>query len=480
LNKAKAVFLPPGFDDRRSDVPLPASIQEMLDLQNVSYHLANMDARGNNLSLVYSQPELCLVQATLLEDAQGRLQVLFPAGCMVDLDALQKQTGRRLHGVSKEDIQPLIKQQELGCLPAIPRWQGLDTIVDESLMKKTTLWLESGSHGDMLEIGQEDFASIVQSSERARFTIPVPALTSDSSQDETKIFDSVKRFTQKRIKQRLDETLELPPMPDTAARIIRLRADPNADINDLANIVELDPSLAAQVVSWAASPYYSAPGKIKSVHDAIIRVLGFDMVLNLSLGLSLGKTLSMQTVTHKQLHAYWRGAVYTAAVVEGLVTSIAREHRPGFGMAYLGGLLNNFGYLVMAEVFPPYFANIERLGQANPQVPLAAIEQHLLGVTGNQIASWLLDNWNMPMEVVVALRQQHNPEYEGEFGEYAKLVHIAQSMLANAGIGAGSPRQIPEQLFTSLHLDMQTAKTTVDNILESGGDLDAIADQMRR
>lgn len=54
-------------------------------------------------------------------------------------------------------------------------------------------------------------------------------------------------------------------------------------------MVETDPALAAQVVSWAASPYYASPGKIRSVEDAIVRVLGFDLVINLALGLALGK-----------------------------------------------------------------------------------------------------------------------------------------------------------------------------------------------
>lgn len=58
-------------------------------------------------------------------------------------------------------------------------------------------------------------------------------------------------------------------------------------------MVETDPALAAQVVSWAASPYYASPGKIRSVEDAIVRVLGFDLVINLALGLALGKTLSL-------------------------------------------------------------------------------------------------------------------------------------------------------------------------------------------
>ncbi len=271
----------------------------------------------------------------------------------------------------------------------------------------------------------------------------------------------------------------MPPLPETAQRIIKLRADPNADISDLTNIVEIDPSLAAQVVSWAASPYYSAPGKIKSVHDAIVRVLGFDMVLNLALGLSLGKTLSMEAMSKREVDNYWRGAVYTAAAVEGLVTSIDRAHRPGFGMSYLSGLLNNFGHLVMAEIFPPYFESINRMAAANPHVPAAVIEQHIIGVTGNQIAAWLLDNWNMPTEVVTALRQKFNTTFDGEHQQYAKLTYVAQYLLANLGFGDSLGGEIPQHLFTDLHLDQETATVTVENILESGEDLDAIAEKMR-
>lgn len=460
-------------------MPLPVSIQEMLATQKVNYSITSMESRAANLTLIHSAREACIAQSLLLQDMRGQVQVLIPAGTMVDLEALQQQTGRRLGGVDIEQLTSMLQQQGVTCIPAIPRWQEMQTLVDQSLLTKTKLWLEAGSDGDMLEISQEDFLNIVATSDIAQFAIPIPTLPDDSHNDESRIFDSVKRFTQKRIRQRLDETLELPPLPETAQRIIKLRADPNADINDLANIVEIDPSLAAQVVSWASSPYYSAPGKIKSVHDAIVRVLGFDMVMNLALGLALGKTMAMQTMSPRHISCYWRNAVYTAAVVEGLVTSIDRQHRPAFGMAYLSGLLNNFGYLVMGEVFPPYFQNIERQAKANPHVAVAVIEHHILGVTGNQIAAWLMDNWSMPAEVVVALRQLHNPKYDGEFAVYSKLVHLAQSMLANAGYSQVIARPIPPRLFQELHLDEKTARITTENILESGDDLDAIAEKMR-
>ncbi|MFL0811329.1 MAG: HDOD domain-containing protein [Agarilytica sp.] len=457
---------------------VPNSVLTLLESQNVQYNVKQYDSQ-NKLTLVSGERAPCLVKSMLIQDAKGRVQVLLPADHILDLDAMFRHFSRRFEAVSAAEIRPIISKMDLSTIPAIPRWQGMQTFVEDSLLKQDNLLLESGSFGSALEMRQSEFSSMVATAEVGTFTLKAPSLVTDPSLDESQILSSIDRFTERRIKARLDETLELPPLPETAQRIIKLRADPNADISDLTNIVEIDPSLAAQVVSWAASPYYSAPGKIKSVHDAIVRVLGFDMVLNLALGLSLGKTLTMEAMTKQEVDEYWRSSVYTAAVVEGLVTSIERKHRPSFGMAYLSGLLNNFGQLVLAEVFPPYFQGITRMATANPHVPSATVEQHMIGVTGNQIAAWLLDNWSMPAEVVTALRQKYNTNFDGEHNEYAKLAYVAHYLLANAGFGSSLGREIPESIYQDLHLDPETARTTVENILDSGDDLDEIAEKMR-
>ncbi|MDO6423889.1 aminoacyl-tRNA deacylase and HDOD domain-containing protein [Saccharophagus degradans] len=453
------------------------SILEMLENRQVAYNITGMD-EATKLRLIPSTNMVCIVKAVLVQDAKSRCQVLVPSNTIVDVDAMFRHFGRSFEGIPCQEISPLLEKQQLISVPAIPRWQGLPTLVDASILRYEKLLLESGDGERWVEVSQEDFQSIIDASSVGTFAGSMPSSDS-AADDEAQIFDSVKRFTQLRIKQRLDETLELPPLPETAQRIIKLRADPNADISDLTNIVEIDPSLAAQVVSWAASPYYSAPGKIKSVHDAIVRVLGFDMVLNLALGLALGRTITSSAASQKQLDDYWRASVYSAAAVEGLVTSIGREHRPSFGMAYLSGLLNNFGFLVLAEVFPPYFSNISRLQLANPHVPNASVEQFLLGVSGNQVASWLLGNWNMPEEVIVALRQQNNLDFKGEHNVYSKLIYVAKQLLAEKGFGSSYPQALPDSLFQELHLDRETAEITIENILESGSDLNEIAEKMR-
>src|SRR5690606_11994948 len=87
----------------------------------------------------------------------------------------------------------------------------------------------------------------------------------DAHQDLDDVHAALKQFTPLRIRQRLNETLDLPPLPETARRIIELRVDPNADTRSLANTIELDAGMAAQVMSWARSPYYGTRSEIKSI-----------------------------------------------------------------------------------------------------------------------------------------------------------------------------------------------------------------------
>lgn len=463
-------------------MPVPASVKQLLDNQSIQYGVTAtpVDADTNQIWHDQHLRNTGAAKSLILQDSQGRVQVVIPANGMLDLNAVNREMGRDLRATNPKDLRKFFEKHKLDSIPALPKLAGLPTLVDQRLLEPESLLLDSGTHDQMLQMKQADFQQTLADAKVCNITVPLAELEMEDNteSDEEKIVSAVRNFTNLRIKQRLEETLELPPLPETAQRIIKLRVDPNADISDLANIVETDPSLAAQVVSWAASPYYSAPGKIKSIHDAIVRVLGFDMVLNLALGLALGKTLNIPKDGANGSTPYWQHAVYTAAMVEGLVTAIPRDHRPGFGMAYLSGLLYNFGYLVMSEVFPPHFSSICRYTEANPHVQYQAIERHLLGITREQLSSWLMELWNMPEEVVVALRQQGNPDYQGENQEYAKLIFVAQRLLRQQGIGLGPKLEVPAHIFEELHLEPEKAYATLDNIMESAVELDTIAAQL--
>lgn len=461
-------------------MPVPASVQSLLQHKNVAYGLTATPFNDENKRLVWHDQylrDMSAAKSLILQDEQGRVQVIIAADRLLDLKAVNRKMGRELHATNRDDIRKFCASHQLDSIPALPKLAGLLTLVDKHLLDRTELLLDSGNEDQLVRLSRDEFEQILADAIICDISVPLAPLEIDDSDisDADQILSAVRNFTTLRIKQRLEETLELPPLSETAQRIIKLRVNPNADISDLAEIVEADPSLTAQVVSWAASPYYSAPGKIKSVHDAIVRVLGFDMVLNLALGLSLGKTMTLPKEGPHGTLPYWQQAVYMAAMIEGLVTAIPRDHRPSFGMAYLCGLLHNFGYLILAEVFPPYFHSYCELADANPHVNHQAIERHLLGVTREQLASTLMSLWSMPEEVVISLRHQNNPNYAGEHAIYPKLIFVAQRLLHQHNIGQGPKLEIPQKLFDDLHLNAEKARQTVINVLESGPDLQHIA-----
>ncbi|WP_223501473.1 aminoacyl-tRNA deacylase and HDOD domain-containing protein [Pseudomonas sp. BF-R-24] len=440
----------------------PSVIRLMLGKLGIAYEEV-LDRHGLNAARK--------VQAVLLDDSIGVLMVLFPQSQLLDLNRLTELTGRRLAAVPTERLTKMLGKHNLGLLPGLPALTSSPCLYDESLLREPKLLINSGEPGVLLEITSEDFkATMLTKASAANFGENLTSIRPNLDRpddDREEITQAVQAFTARRIQQRLEATIEIPPLAETAQKIIKLRVDPNATIDDITGVVETDPALAAQVVSWAASPYYASPGKIRSVEDAIVRVLGFDLVINLALGLALGKTLSLPKDHPQHSTPYWQQSIYTAAVIEGLTRAMPRAQRPEAGLTYLAGLLHNFGYLLLAHVFPPHFSLICRHLEVNPHLCHSYIEQHLLGISREQIGAWLMRHWDMPEELSTALRFQHDPAYDGAYAEYPNLVCLAVRLLRSRNIGSGPDEDIPDALLERLGLSREKANDVVSKVLEA-------------
>ena len=370
------------------------------------------------------------IESVLLQDNEGVIQVVYPKNCFIDLQSISDCMGRNLQLAQSKVESSLILKVGGNKVVSLPKLLGVPCLVDSRILNLPQVALEVEPHVS-LTMQQSDFAKVIQDMQVAEFAHPITkyAPKVESTDDRGAIVQAVTNFTALRVKQRLEDTLEIPPMPDSAAQIIKLRVDPNATISELVKIVERDPSIAAQVVSWAASPYYGAVGKIKSVQDAILRVLGFDLVVNLALGLSLGRSLKLPTNGPRNSMPYWERSVFSATLVESLVKQIPPKSRPSMGLAYLCGLLHNFGFLLLSFVFPPHFIVISRNLEINRHAHPSVIENFLIGVTREQVSSWLMEIWHMPEEIGVALRWQHLPDYVGAHSVYPNLLFLVNKAL---------------------------------------------------
>ncbi|AGZ37809.1 MAG: HDOD domain-containing protein [Pseudomonas sp.] len=449
----------------------PSVIKLLLEKLGVSYREVPEDP---------ALPAASRVQAILLDDEVGALMVLFPQSKLLDLNRLEELTGRKLRAVPVARLKQMLDKHSLKALPGIPALTSSPCLYEQKLLDSQTLLIESGETGLLLRIERDDFKRMLKKASAGSFGQPVRDIRPnlDRPDDDSKeITEAVQAFTARRIQQRLEQTIEIPPLADTAQKIIKLRVDPNASIDDITGVVETDPALAAQVVSWAASPYYASPGKIRSVEDAIVRVLGFDLVINLALGLALGKTLSLPKDHPQQATPYWQQSIYTAAIIEGLTRAMPRAERPEAGLTYLAGLLHNFGYLLLAHVFPPHFSLICRHLEVNPHLCHTYVEQHLLGISREQIGTWLMKLWDMPEELSAALRFQHDPSYDGENSAFPNLVCLATRLLRSRGIGSGPQAEIPDDLLDRLGITREKAEDVVNKVLEAESLLRELASQ---
>lgn len=410
------------------------------------------------------------VHALVLQHLQQKQLVIIPRHHLLDLAQLNAQTGNAWQALTPSNTAALLSNYHLATLPAIPALFKLPCLYAASLLTPDNLYIESGVDNLLIGLSAAALATLLTNAQAIECSHPIAFEHPNHSpvaSDAHHIEQAVLTLTTRRIHKRLEETLEIPLLSNTTKKVLRLRTDPLAGIDELAAIVETDPALAAQVISWAASPYYASPGKIRSVEDAIMRVLGFDLVLNLALGLSIGKNLALPNDQAQHCTPYWQKAIYTAALVEGLVRAMPADKKPENGLAYLAGLLHNFGLALLAHMFPPHFSLLCRTLEVNLHLSHSMVEHHLFGITREQMGAWLMQCWNIPDELVYALRYQDNPDYQGAYANYANLICLAQRLLAQNNIGQVNNNHIPEALYQRLGLDPTAAQHALQRVLDA-------------
>jgi HD-like signal output (HDOD) protein len=297
--------------------------------------------------------------------------------------------------------------------------------------------------------------------------------TEDSRPDRARILDAVSSFTTLRIQQRLDETLEIPPLPDAARRIVALQSNPNFDLSELVAIVETDAAIAAKIMSWANSAFYAADPPARSLDDAIMRILGFDLVMNLALGLVLSGTLKLPDNEVRGAAPLWLKSVFTAAAMEAIAKRLPSDSGLTPGSCYLAGLLCNFGTLVLGHVFPPQYQAVCRLQEANPQLPANIIDEHVMNLPREVLASTLFEQWQLPDELVTAVRHQHTADYAGPHATWVNLLQVAIRMLEDDLEGGGW--EIDNDALAKLGLKAMDLEAVASILQESRMELESLA-----
>jgi len=460
---------------------IPSNIRSFLEQSKTTYEVM----RHPRTTTLAQAADACrlglhdLVRALMLVDSRGLLMAILPADHLLDFDAVHRTTGRRFELVPSARLREIFADCEPGSFPPLGPAYGLEVVIDRTLANQETIVFEPGDHTALMKLSGAAYRMLCAGAHYAgisRSAVELGAETEPHASDA--LSDRIGGLTPAGLRHEVQEIHELPALPGNAGLLLQLASNPMAGARQLAQLIEQDASLAAQVLRYANSSLYGYSGGVKDLQTAIARVLGFDFVLNLALGLSIGKALRTAPDGPLGLRAFWRHSVYAARLVEVLALQIEGRDRPERGAAYLAGLLQNIGRLILGHAFQPEFYLLNRLAEANPSTPVIELEKRVLGVAHDQIGAWLMESWGMPESLTAAVRFHHDPGYCGHHAVYPHLVGVANHYLAKLGIGEKDTGPLPGFSLEMMGLNAVAVEILAEQVVATARELDDLAQRL--
>lgn len=196
-----------------------------------------------------------------------------------------------------------------------------------------------------------------------------------------------------------------------------------AGMNQIAQVIERDPSIAAKILEIINSAFYGI--KTGSIKQAI-KYIGLTNIKSIVFNmLSYGNFNEVKDKDiYKDMKTIWDHSIITNQIVTFLYKRVLNKKIPE--NATMAGLLHDIGKVVLINNFTTEY--LERMKKIRNNVdPFYFFEEmEFLEVSHEEIGGFLLNWWELPLPIVEAALFHHNPMDDQVVNrELVSLVHIA-------------------------------------------------------
>lgn len=446
---------------------LSSIIQTLLSNQEVPYRL--VDATISE-SLSHSHASV-----SFLKDASGSVMALYNNGHQFDLSTLKALIERpELRFMSVKELEEELNfLQDTGIKPFDEALASRDPknsiqlIIDEPISTQSMVLLVSDNPAERIQVDIWDMQIMIEN-----------ALIGGIFSHENNATQPFANNMKSDLLNQLKSIEHLPLMPTLAADLLKLQANPDGTVEDMVRIISHDPALTVQILRYANSALFGFSGQIKNLQDAIFRVLGYETVLYMSFGATLGRSLTLPHSGRLSMDNFWKEAVYRAALCQQLASRMPRKSRPDLSVVYITGLLHNIGLIIMGNIFHTEFDWLNKMLSSRPEQSLIETEQNLFNCTHATIGQYLMQHWNIPEEISVVVGEHHTENYSGNQETYVWLTQLAGQALAESNLSDSDEKNISEKLCEQLELTNVDVEEALAVVKEENNTLDAMVNTL--
>ncbi len=222
----------------------------------------------------------------------------------------------------------------------------------------------------------------------------------------------------------------LPPFPATVAKALMLLRDPGVDLEELADVIKFDQSIASNLLRLCNSSYVGLRRPITSVREAVIFV-----------GINHIKRILVMTGAKpyfdkkKPGYETTAGELWKHSLAVTIVASKFESHIPGADSdsLFIAALLHDMGKLVLSEFVVNEHDRILTT-VTEQKVSFLDAERRIFGVDHAEIGSRVLTLWRFPDDISTVVGSHHTPLKDDD-GPMLDIVRLADIVAITMGYG---------------------------------------------
>lgn len=258
--------------------------------------------------------------------------------------------------------------------------------------------------------------------------------------------------------------------PFAIVKIMDIADSASSGAEDLAKVINGDPSLCTTILKVANSVHFASRNKeIRNAKEAIIRI-GFNEVKTIAIGLELMKVLPNQDTFGFNHMDFWTYTIGRAIVMEKLGKHL---RLPDQAIAFLAGLLADLVVLLLDACFPQVFQIIlKKMADTSATFELSG--KAVLGFYPSEFIVKLLEQWRLPADLIYAIKMQPVMLDQQEDANpnpsrlLADALFTSKILTRAGGIGHGADdmvEAVPEYILKEMRLPAGVSISFFDPIL---------------
>jgi HD-like signal output (HDOD) protein len=226
--------------------------------------------------------------------------------------------------------------------------------------------------------------------------------------------------------------------PPVYHKLHQAMQDQDTSFSDFSDIISADPSLAARLLRIANSPFYGLSSKVETIVHAL-GIIGIDQLTELALATIMVNQFKGIDKDLVNMQSFWMHSIGCGLAARTIAKNMGERHIEPY---YTASMLHDIGSLIIYKEIPDKARKILTRCKSEG-LSLSTVEAEVLGFTHAEVGAIVFTKWGLPGSLIEAVQYHHRPSEAKDNPLFPAIVHLADLIAYEMGIGTGGEPNIP-------------------------------------